>query len=69
MVVIIKAAIDFLFSYFYLQNALENTGYHFGSEYFSFAIVNTFLGFVAFVILSISFRWWSSNCKYTPIPH
>ena len=69
LIALIKAAIDFLFSYFYPQGTLESLCYHYGSEYMSLAIVHTVLGFLFFIILSYAFRWWSTNCKYTPIPN
>lgn len=43
-------------------------GLDYGSQLMSLSIINMAIAFVLFVIVSFSIRWWSSNCRHTPIP-
>ena len=40
----------------------------FSNQLFNFSIVLFFVELVLFTIVSFSIRWWSSNCRHTPIP-
>jgi len=50
------------------NNSLTAEGYDFTSQLASFATVDLFVEAVLFVIASFAMRWWSSNCRHTPIP-
>ena len=43
-------------------------GYDFTGQTASFCLADVFVTVVLFVIASFSIRWWSSNCRHTPIP-
>lgn len=55
-------------SYIICNNSLSAEGYDFSAQLFSFAMVNLAVEAVLFTIVSFSIRWWSSNCRHTPIP-
>lgn len=40
----------------------------FSGDLHSWALVNSILAILLFIIFSFSLRWWSSNCSTTPIP-
>ena len=40
----------------------------YGAEAFNFEITNAGWSALLFIIASFSMRWWSSNCRHTPIP-
>jgi hypothetical protein len=41
----------------------------YGSEYWTFAFMHAFFATLLFIGFSFLFRWWSKNCKRTPIPN
>ena len=41
---------------------------NFSNQLFNCSIVLFFVELVLFTIVSFSIRWWSSNCRHTPIP-
>jgi hypothetical protein len=41
----------------------------YSSEYWTFAIFNSILAILLYIIFSFMIRWWSTNCKRTPIPN
>jgi hypothetical protein len=47
-------------------NALS---YEYSSEYWTFALMHALLATLAYIACSFLFRWWSKNCKRTPIPN
>lgn len=55
-------------SFVLCNNSLSAEGYDFSAQLFSFATVDLFVEAVLFVVASFSMRWWSSNCRHTPIP-
>lgn len=55
-------------NYTYPDSIFSDLGYDFGAQLFSFCMVNLMITAVLFVIASFSVRWWSSNCRHTPIP-
>lgn len=55
-------------NYFYADGVFVAMDYDFGHQLFSFAVVNMLVEVVLFVVASFSMRWWSSNCRHTPIP-
>lgn len=52
--------------YFVTSSILEGKDY--GSAIVSFELHNILFAAIMFVIASFSMRWWSSNCRHTPIP-
>ena len=52
--------------YIVIANFLE--GFDYGTAEFTFAFYNILFTALTFVIASFSMRWWSSNCRHTPIP-
>lgn len=57
-----------LASYFLPDATFYDNGFDFGGQLFRFSLLNIVVGAVLFVISSFSIRWWSSNCRHTPIP-
>ena len=47
-------------------NLLEGMDYPTASA--TFAVYNVIVSALLFTIASFSMRWWSSNCRHTPIP-
>ena len=57
-----------LTSFVLCNNSLTAEGYAFTSQLASFATVDLFVEAVLFTVASFAMRWWSSNCRHTPIP-
>ncbi|MBR5061932.1 MAG: hypothetical protein IKX24_07300 [Prevotella sp.] len=55
-------------NYIYPNNIFSADGLDFTAQLFSFCVVNAAVEAVLFIIASFSMRWWSSNCRHTPIP-
>lgn len=55
-------------SFVICNNAFSAEGYNFSAQLFSFCVVDLAVEAVLFVIASFAMRWWSSNCRHTPIP-
>lgn len=55
-------------SYVYANNIFSDDGLDFGNQLFGFCMVDLVVEAVMFIIASFSMRWWSSNCRHTPIP-
>ena len=55
-------------NYIYPNNIFSSDGLNFSAQLFSFCIVNLAVEAVLFIVASFSMRWWSSNCRHTPIP-
>lgn len=55
-------------NYVYPNNIFSSDGLNFSAQLFSFSVVNLAVEAVLFIIASFSMRWWSSNCRHTPIP-
>ncbi len=43
-------------------------GFDYSTAEFTFEVYNILFTALTFVIASFSMRWWSSNCRHTPIP-
>jgi hypothetical protein len=52
--------------YIVVAHLLE--GFDYGTAEFTFQVYNILFTALTFVIASFSMRWWSSNCRHTPIP-
>lgn len=55
-------------NYIYPNNIFSSDGLNFSAQLFSFCVVNLAVEAVLFIVASFSMRWWSSNCRHTPIP-
>ena len=55
-------------NYIYADSIFTALDYDFTHQLWSFASVNLVVEVVLFVIASFSMRWWSTNCRHTPIP-
>ena len=55
-------------SYVICNNAFSAEGYNFSAQLFSFCVIDLAVEAVLFIVASFSMRWWSSNCRHTPIP-
>lgn len=52
--------------YFVVDTQLGDKDY--GTYEVTFEFYNIFVSALLFIIASFSIRWWSSNCRHTPIP-
>ena len=55
-------------NYIYPNNIFSGDGLDFSAQLFGFCVVNVAVEAVLFIVASFSMRWWSSNCRHTPIP-
>jgi len=51
------------------KNKFTSLNLSYSSEYWVFAIYHALLGCILYTIVSFIIRWWSRNCKGTPIPN
>ena len=68
MVLGVACVVAPVINYIYPNNVFDSLGLDFSSQLFSFCIVDVLLEAVLFIVASFSIRWWSSNCRHTPIP-
>ncbi len=52
-------------NYMYLDGALS---IDYNSQLISFCIVDFVTTAILYIVASFAIRWWSSNCRHTPIP-
>ena len=52
----------------YADGVFSAEGYSFGSQLFGFGIAAAVVQASLYTLASFSIRWWSSNCRHTPIP-
>ncbi len=52
--------------YLVVSHLLE--GFDYSTAEFTFEVYNILFTALTFIIASFSMRWWSSNCRHTPIP-
>ena len=55
-------------SFVLCNNSLTAEGFDFTSQLASFCTVDLFVEAVLFTVASFAMRWWSTNCRHTPIP-
>ena len=55
-------------NYIYADSIFTALDYDFTHQLWSFASVNLVVEVVLFMVASFSMRWWSTNCRHTPIP-
>lgn len=64
----VASVLSALVCYVYPNGVFADLGYDFSSQLFGFCIIDFVIAAVLFVAASFSMRWWSSNCRHTPIP-
>lgn len=64
----VAVVLSAIVNYIYPNNIFSSDGVDFSAQLFSFCVVNMAVEAVLFIIASFSMRWWSSNCRHTPIP-
>ncbi len=54
----------------YLINTrvFDDMGVSYAAESITFELVNMLWAALLFIVASFSIRWWSTNCRHTPIP-
>ena len=62
--VLFAPTVDFV----YPNSAFSEYDYEFTTQLIHFSLLNIVVEAVLFIIASYSIRWWSSNCRHTPIP-
>jgi hypothetical protein len=50
------------------NNAFTAEGYDFTGQLGSFCVIDLAVEAVLFIVASFAMRWWSTNCRHTPIP-
>lgn len=64
----VAVVLSAVINYIYPNKIFTSDGFDFSAQLFSFCIVNLAVEAVLFIVASFSMRWWSSNCRHTPIP-
>ncbi len=65
---VIVTLITPIICYFVTTGIFNSAGKDYAHEAMAFSVSNLLTVAVLFVIASFSIRWWSSNCRHTPIP-
>lgn len=68
IVLVVEAAAVASFNSMYPESVFAEDGLDFSAQLFSFSIVSAIMAAVMFVVASFAMRWWSTNCRHTPIP-
>lgn len=68
IVLVVASGTAAVIDYVYSNSIFSEEGFDFSGQLFSFCIVNFILEAILFIVTSFSIRWWSSNCRHTPIP-
>lgn len=64
----VAAVLSPIVCYAYPNSVFDSLGYDYTAQLVSFSIVDCVITVILFIIASFSVRWWSSNCRHTPIP-
>jgi len=64
----IAMIVSALINYFYPLSIFSENGLSFTHQLVNYSLVTAMLTAILFVIASFSMRWWSTNCRHTPIP-
>lgn len=62
--VLFAPTVDFV----YPNSVFGEYDYDFTTQLIHFSLLNIVVEAVLYIIASFSIRWWSSNCRHTPIP-
>jgi hypothetical protein len=70
LILVIAALISSIVTYYYLDYNFIEAGYDesISVQLTNFTIINLAVTIVLFIIVSFSIRWWSGNCRHTPVP-
>lgn len=55
-------------NFMYPSSIFQDLSYDVTAQLFSFSVVVFVITAVLFTIVSFGIRWWSTNCRHTPIP-
>ena len=61
---VLAPTVDFV----YPHSVFAEYDYEYTVQLMHFSLLNIMVEAVLFIIASYSIRWWSSNCRHTPIP-
>lgn len=61
---VLAPTVDFV----YPDSVFTEYDYEYTVQLMHFSLLNIMVEAVLFIIASYSIRWWSSNCRHTPIP-
>lgn len=62
---LVAAVMASLINYAYLDGVLS---IDYSGKVFGFCVVDFVVTAILYIIASFAVRWWSSNCRHTPIP-
>ncbi|MGI6223637.1 MAG: hypothetical protein ACOYJG_08510 [Prevotella sp.] len=68
IVLAIACVVSSITTYTYCDGIFTDDGVDYSDQLFGFAMTNLLVEALFFIIASYSMRWWSSNCRHTPIP-
>lgn len=68
IVLVVAMVLAPVMNYIYSNNVFSGDGLDFSNQLFVFCLIDLLIEIVMFLIASFSIRWWSSNCRHTPIP-
>ena len=68
LVAVISSVLASVAAWMYCNRVFIEDNIDFTTQLIIFSLVNALIEFVLFTVLSFSCRWWSSNCRHTPIP-
>lgn len=64
----VSSVLSAVVNYAYPNSVFSDLGYDFTSQLFGFCVIDFIVAVTLFVVASFAMRWWSSNCRHTPIP-
>lgn len=67
-VLAVSSVLTAIINFVYPHGVFADNGKELTAQLFSFCVVDMVVAAVLFIIASFSIRWWSSNCRHTPIP-
>ena len=68
IVLVAGALLSAIVCFVYCNGVFDTNGVDYADELFGYSVTNLFQEALLFIIVSFSIRWWSSNCRHTPIP-
>lgn len=68
LVALVTSALASAAAWFCCNRVFTVDNIDFSVQLIAFCLVNVLIEFVVFTVLSFSARWWSTNCRHTPIP-
>lgn len=68
IVLLVASVLAPVINYAYPNSIFSELDYDFSAQLYGFCLVDMMLEAVFFIIASFSMRWWSANCRHTPIP-